>query len=105
MIKLPFSLNEIFCVIIKSIDNLFMEIIEYNGVSTLKANVNEVWELIDNLTLGEKRMIYKKIEQEIGTELLDILDKVNERAEKDSISLEEITKEVEDVRGYLYEED
>ena len=82
-----------------------MEIIEYNGVSTLKANVNEVWELIDNLTLGEKRMIYKKIEQEIGTELLDILDKVNERAEKDSISLEEITKEVEDVRGYLYEED
>lgn len=45
------------------------------------------------------------MEQEIGTKLLDILDKVNERAEKDSISLEEITKEVEDVRGYLYEED
>jgi spore coat protein CotH len=74
-------------------------------VSTLKANVNEVWELIDSLTLEEKRIIYKKMEQEIGTKLLDILDKVNERAEKDSISLEEITKEVEDVRGYLYEED
>ncbi len=74
-------------------------------MSTLKANVNEVWELIDSLTLEEKRIIYKKMEQEISTKLLDILDKVNERAEKDSISLEEITKEVEDVRGYLYEED
>ena len=74
-------------------------------MSTLKANVNEVWELIDSLTLEEKRIIYKKMEQEIGTKLLDILDKVNEGAEKDSISLEEITKEVEDVRGYLYEED
>ncbi|XOQ17915.1 MAG: Addiction module protein [Sporanaerobacter sp.] len=80
-------------------------IIEYSGVSTLKANVNEVWKLIDNLTLEEKTIIYKKMEQEISTKLLDILDKVNERAEKDSISLEEITKEVEDVRGYLYGKD
>ncbi len=45
------------------------------------------------------------MEQEISTKLLDILDKVNERAEKDPISLEEITKEVEDVRGNLNEED
>ncbi len=74
-------------------------------MSILKANVNEVWELIDNLTLEEKRIIYKKMEQEISTKLLDILDKVNERAEKDPISLEEITKEVEDVRGNLNEED
>lgn len=73
-------------------------------MSTLKANINEVWELIDSLTLEEKRIIYKKIEQEISSKLLDILDKVNERVEKDSISLEEITKEVENVRGYLYEE-
>ncbi len=73
-------------------------------MSILKANVNEVWELIDNLTLEEKRIIYKKMEQEISTKLLDILDKVNERAEKDPISLEEITKEVEDVRGNLNEE-
>lgn len=71
----------------------------------MKANINEVWKLIDNLTLEEKRIIYKKMEQEISTKLLDILDKVNERAEKDSISSEEITKEVEDVRGYLYEKD
>lgn len=92
MIELSLSLNEIFCVIIKL------------GVSTLKANINEVWELIDSLTLEEKRIIYKKIEQEISSKLLDILDKVNERVEKDSISLEEITKEVENVRGYLYEE-
>ncbi|WP_236912179.1 hypothetical protein [Clostridium sp. Cult1] len=61
--------------------------------------------MIDNLTLEEKRIIYKEMEQEISTKLLDILDKVNERAEKDSISSEEITKEVEDVRGYIYEKD
>ncbi|MCF6463431.1 hypothetical protein C3E89_08670 [Clostridium sp. Cult1] len=71
----------------------------------MKANINEVWKLIDNLTLEEKRIIYKEMEQEISTKLLDILDKVNERAEKDSISSEEITKEVEDVRGYIYEKD
>lgn len=71
----------------------------------MKANINEVWKLIDNLTLEEKGIIYKKMKQEINTKLLDILDRVNERAEKDSISLEEITKEVEDVRGYLDEED
>ncbi len=85
--------------------NNLLLIIEYNEVSVLKANVNEVWELIDSLTLEEKRIIYRKMEQEINTELLTILDNVNERAEKDSISLEEITKEVEDVRGYLYEKD
>lgn len=71
----------------------------------MKANINEVWKFIDNLTLEEKRIIYKKMEQEISTKLLDILDKVNERAEKDSISSEEITKEATDVRGYLYEKD
>lgn len=71
----------------------------------MKADINEVWKLIDNLTLEEKRIIYKEMEQEISTKLLDILDKVNERAEKDSISSEEITKEVEDVRGYIYEKD
>ncbi len=69
------------------------------------ANISEVWKLVNSLILEEKRVIYKKIEQEIGTGLLDILDKVNERAEGDSISLEEITKEVEDVRGSLYEKD
>ena len=71
----------------------------------MKANINEVWKLIDNLTLEEKRIIYKEMEQEISTKLLDILDKVNERAGRDSISSEEITKEVEDVRGYIYEKD
>lgn len=80
-------------------------IIEYNGVSVLKADVNEVWELIDSLTLEEKKIIYKKLEQEISAKLLAILDKVNERAEKDPISLEEITQEVESVRGYLYGKD
>ena len=39
---------------------------------------------------------------EINSKLLDILDRVNERAEKDPISFEEITKEVEDTRGNLY---
>lgn len=74
-------------------------------MSVLKADINEVWELVDSLTLEEKRIIYRKLEQEISAKLLAILDKVNERAEKDPIGLEEITQEVENVRGYLYGKD
>lgn len=69
-------------------------------MSVLKADINEVWELVDSLTLEEKRIIYRKLEQEISAKLLAILDKVNERAEKDPIGLEEITQEVENVRSY-----
>ena len=56
----------------------------------MKANLNEVWELIDSLTLDEKKIIYKRMGLEINSKLLDILDRVNERAEKDSISSKSI---------------
>lgn len=60
----------------------------------MKANVNEVWELIDSLTLEEKKIIYKGMGIEINTKLLDLIDRVNERAE-DKIKFEDITKEIE----------
>ncbi len=48
-------------------------------------------------------MIYKKMNDEINGKLLDFLDTVNERAEKYPISVDEITKEAEEVRGSNYE--
>lgn len=77
---------------------------KFNGVNKMKASLNEVWELIDSLTLDEKRIIYKRMERDINSKLLDILEKANERSEKDSISFEDITKEVEETRGKLYEQ-
>lgn len=68
----------------------------------MKANVNEIWELIDSLSIEEKKIIYKRMQNEINEKLLNILDKVNERAEKEPISIEEITSEVEEVRGKRY---
>lgn len=47
-------------------------------------------------------MIYKKMNNEINGKLLDFLETMNERAEKFPISMEEITKEVEEVRGSNY---
>lgn len=68
----------------------------------MKANLNEIWQLIDCLTLEEKKVIYKKMEKDINTKLMDLLDRVSERAEKEQFSLEDITKEVEEVRGKIY---
>jgi len=68
----------------------------------MKANLNEVWELINNLTLDEKKIIYTRMEREVNSKLLDLLDRIYERAENGSISFEEITNEVEDIRGNLY---
>ncbi|MDK2806965.1 MAG: hypothetical protein PWQ94_2129 [Thermoanaerobacterium sp.] len=42
------------------------------------------------------------MQNEINNKLLDIVDKINERADMDPISLEDITKEVEDVRRKRY---
>ena len=47
-------------------------------------------------------MIYKKMNDEINGKLLDFLDTVNERAEKFPLSMDEITKEVEEVRNSNY---
>ncbi|MGH4139702.1 hypothetical protein [Clostridium sp.] len=70
----------------------------------MKANLNEVWELIDCLTLEEKKIIYKKMEVDINLKLIDLLDRVSERVEKESLSLDDITKEVEEVRGNFHEQ-
>ncbi len=71
---------------------------------SLKSNINEVWKLIGNLTLEERKIIFKKMEQDINTQLLDLLDRVNERVGENDISMEEIIREVEEVRGYLHGE-
>lgn len=42
------------------------------------------------------------MQNEINNKLFDMVDKINERADMDPISLEDITKEVEDVRGKRY---
>ncbi|WHH60768.1 hypothetical protein [Petroclostridium sp. X23] len=65
----------------------------------MESNVQKVIELIDTLTPDEKKIIYKKMNDEINGKLLDFLDTVNERAEKYPISLDEITREVEEVRS------
>lgn len=65
-------------------------------------NVQKVLELIDTLTPDEKKLIYKKMNDEINGKLLEFLDTVNERAEKFPISIDEITKEVEEVRSSNY---
>lgn len=64
----------------------------------MASNVRKVMDLIDNLTPDEKKLIYKKMSDEINNKLLDFLDVMNERAEKFPISLAEITKDVEEVR-------
>ena len=68
----------------------------------MASNVQKVLELIDALTPDEKRLIYKKMNDEINGKLLDFLDTVNERAEKFPISMGEITKEIEEVRSNNY---
>lgn len=65
----------------------------------MPSNVQKVMELIDTLTPDEKKLIYKKMDDEIKGKLLDFLDIMNERAEKLPISMDEITKEVEAVRS------
>ena len=66
------------------------------------SNVQKVLELIDTLTPNEKRLIYKKMNDEINGKLLNFLDTMNERAEKLPISMDEVTKEVEEVRSSNY---
>lgn len=65
----------------------------------MENNVQKVIALIDTLTPDEKKIIYKKMNDEINGKLLDFLNTVNERAEKFEISMDEITEEVEEVRS------
>lgn len=65
--------------------------------------VEKVIELIDTLIPNEKKIIYKKMNDEINQKLLDLLDIMNDTAEKAPISIEEIIKEFEEVRNTNYE--
>lgn len=65
----------------------------------MESNVQKVIKLIDTLSPDEKKIVYKKMNDEINGKLLDFLDTLNERAEKYPILLDEITKEVEEVRS------
>lgn len=69
----------------------------------MASNLQKVMELIDTLTFDEKKIIYKKMNDEVNSQLLVFLETVNERAEKFPISIDEITKEVEEVRSDNYE--
>ena len=64
--------------------------------------VQKVIQLIDTLTPDEKKLIYKKMNDEINGKLLDFLDTMNERAEKFPISMDEITKDAEEIRSNNY---
>lgn len=68
----------------------------------MSSNVQKIIELIDSLSPDEKKIIYKKINDEINGKLLDFLDIINERAEKSPISIDEISKEVEEIRSTHY---
>ena len=68
----------------------------------MASNVQKVMELIETLTPDEKKLIYKKMNDEINGKLLDFLDTMNERAERMPISMDEITKEIEEVRSTNY---
>ncbi|HZK85477.1 MAG TPA: hypothetical protein VFC58_12595 [Desulfosporosinus sp.] len=67
-------------------------------------NVQKVLELIETLTPDEKKLIYKKMNDEINGKLLDFLETINERAERKPISMDDIIKEVEEVRSTRYGE-
>ena len=48
----------------------------------MASNVQKILELIETLTPDEKKLIYKKMNDDINGKLLNFLDTVNERAEK-----------------------
>ena len=70
----------------------------------MASNVQKVLELIETLTPDEKKLIYKKMNDEINGKLLDFLETINERAERKPISMDDIIKEVEEVRSTNYGE-
>ncbi len=65
----------------------------------MSSNVQKVIDLIDTLTLDEKMLLYKKMNNEINGKLLDFLGTMNERADKTPIPMDEIIKEVNEVRS------
>ncbi len=43
----------------------------------MKSDLNEVWELITNLPYEDKKIIYKRMKNEVNSKLIDLLDSVN----------------------------
>jgi hypothetical protein len=70
----------------------------------MKTNLDVVLELIDGLTFEEKKKIYKRMQSEVDSRLVDIMDNVSERAGNEPVPLDEITKEVETVRSKNYDQ-
>lgn len=68
----------------------------------MSTKMNEVWEIIDGLEPNEKKIIYKRLRDDIRLKMNDILDKVNERVGEEIIDFKEITEEVELVREANY---
>jgi len=69
----------------------------------LNAKLNDVWDMIDKLSSQERKIIYKRMNEDIKYRLTDVIDKVNSRAENDELTFIEITEEVEAVRKSRYE--
>lgn len=69
----------------------------------MKPNVNDVWDLITKLTPEERKVIYKRLNEDIKFKLNNILDNVSFRAEAGKIDIKTITDEVEAVRGKNHE--
>lgn len=69
------------------------------------STLEEVLEKIDRLSTVEKKIIYKKLKEDINERIQDIFDMVaeNNENEKGNISFEDITEEVEKVRSERHE--
>ncbi len=70
----------------------------------MNAKVSDIWDMIDKLSPKDRRVIYKRMNEDIRFRMLDIIDTVNERTEEE-VDLSEITEEVEAVRGSRHVED
>ena len=70
----------------------------------MKANLNEIWDLIKALNPEEKKILFKKMQDDVKQKLEDILEEVNKIAKENPISFDSITEEVESVRGKLYDQ-
>jgi hypothetical protein len=64
----------------------------------MKPSVDDVWNLISQLTPQEKKIIYNKLHEDIKLKLNDILNNVSKRTESEKVDFKVITKEVELVR-------
>ena len=70
----------------------------------MKAKTDEIWDMINQLPSKEKEKIYKRLQEDTCYKLNSILDRVNERAEKEPIPMAEITEEVDLARKLNYEQ-